>query len=292
MQYLILPVHRNFKDCQNFIRTTSKKFAKEKLTFVVVNTNSKKLKLGREDFKKHEKHGIEIVDGKSDWYWYACVIRGLKKIESKILKDDVIIIINVDVKITSKYFEEARKILNFDDDKIIGSQVRNLISGALVDSGPKLINDFQIENIDIENINYLDSSKIEYKVDVISGRGMIFSAKYVKYILKFRNLFIPHYYSDYYLSIMLEAVGGKLVMSKKVFLYSQEDFGNKNVDYSPINLLFSKRNPQRFISNILFYSKLKNLKTESRSFSISLKFWIGFSNYIYSKIIEKYFRKN
>lgn len=258
MIYFILPVHKNFSDCVKFINKTSENLEKYKINFLIVNTFRRNYFHPITSFKLGTNHKVNILQGKSRWYWFKSIHNGLKLLAKEVSENDTVILSNVDVLVPKNYIENITMTHRLYPGCIIGSQLRNLKNSEVIDHGPKVTENFFIKSITEDEIEYFSDGNT-YGMDFVSGRGMIFQGHHVKDLLQIKSYLAQHYFSDYLISLSMVKMGYKNIMTRNIYLFSEEAFGNSNTSYNPINLFFSKKNPQLLPASFTFfyvYSKI------------------------------------
>jgi GT2 family glycosyltransferase len=195
---------------------------------------------------------VRVLNGKSNWYWFKSIHSGFKLIENEVLEKDIVILSNVDVVVPKNYIENVMQTQKKYPGCIIGSQLKSEDSFQDMDLGPKVTQKFIIKSINASEIKYFEDGTT-YEVEFASGRGMIFQGAHVRELLNIKFYIAQHYFSDYFLSLQMANQGYKIIMSKNIHLLSKELFGNLNTNYNPLNLLFSKKNPQHIPSSFTFF---------------------------------------
>jgi|688.fasta_scaffold245965_1 hypothetical protein len=252
MIHFILPIHKNITECKNFVNSTSGILNKYRINYIIVNSFKKNEINLKNCFDLDLKHKVSVLNGKSNWYWFKSIHNGLKMIEDKVSDGDIVILINVDVEVPANYIKNIMKVQKKYPGFIIGSQLKNQDSFRDMDLGPKVTQKFLIESIKAEDIKYFEDGST-YELDFVSGRGMVFQGAHLKDLLSINMHMAPHYFSDYILSFKMANKGYKNIMSKNIFLLSKDVFGNSNTNYNPLNVLFSKKNPQYLPASFTFY---------------------------------------
>ena len=209
---------------------------------------------------------IEIVNGTGDWWWTKSVNKGIEAAFK--YSPDSILLLNDDVVLPRNYLREIIKSANENPGSLIGSAVKDILTGKYTFVG---------DNLDWKKVRRLDLIKYygtdnlpEYiPVNNLPGRGLFVPSIVFSQIEPFDERF-PQQNSDADFTIRANRAGYGLFVSTRSFLYSHMDEGPDRIyesDYSIANFfkrLYEKRSKQN-----LFYLCKFNLRHCPKRWSIS-----------------------
>lgn len=224
--HILIPVYNRLKKTKEIIFCLRNQIKSNKLNIVVIDDGSND---GSKEWLKNQ-NDITVLKGNSYLYWGGAIKYGINYLIKNYDLNDWVIFINNDVWINNKFVSNLYDLAKSNKNSAIGSSVRHLSNKrVLVSIGP-IINTWHLKVHDkIKRINSLDSIPKLTEVDALSGRGVIYSLKMLKALGNINTLIMPHYLSDYVLSMRLKKKGIKLLVSMENSVYSNEEFDQRAI---------------------------------------------------------------
>jgi len=243
MLYILLPVHNRKEITRQFINCLKKQTFKN-YHLVVIDDGSTD---GTAQMIREEMPNATILKGNGKLWWAGSLQRGINWLKKNALDNDSVLIINDDVIFKSDYLKMGVKLLDENNEMIIGSKAYSMQTGELVDSGVM---------IEWRPLRFL-SAEDSININCFSTRGIFLRMITIKKIGNFHPFLLPHYISDYEYTYRAHKKGIKIITDNILYLYKNEiTTGYKNIKYLNlrdfIKKYFSKKNPNNIFYLIIF----------------------------------------
>ncbi len=224
--HILIPVYNRLKNTKEIISCLRNQIISKKINIIVIDDGSND---GSKEWLKNQAD-ITVLNGNSFLYWGGAINCGINYLIKNHDPNDWVIFINNDVWIDNNFVSNLYEIAKSNKNSAIGTSVRKLSNRSfLVSIGP-IINAWNFEVYDkITRIGNLNSIAKLTEVDALSGRGVIYSLKMLKAHGNLNTLIMPHYFSDYVLSMRLKKKGIKLLVSMENSVYSNEEFDQRAI---------------------------------------------------------------
>ena len=215
--YVLIPVFNRIAYTKKIIHCLRQQTLKKKLIITIIDDGSS----DGTDIWLNSQNDINIIKGSGKLFWAGAIDLAIKEICKNFKNEGWILLINNDVEIKNDYVENLIKIANENYPSAVGSIVKNK-KEEIISIGAKIYpKTFEVK--DLLNCDlFLKDFNLIKDADVLSGRGVLYPFESFIETKGMRPKFFPHYFADYELSIRVKK-GYKLILSKDVFVYSEED---------------------------------------------------------------------
>lgn len=211
--YILLPVHNR--------RETTRVFVQCLLNQTFTNWHLVLIDDGSVDGTAELITGLvkdlTVIRGNGTWWWAKSLQKGIEWLRSNNCQDDsVVLIINDDIEFEADFLEKGVAKAMSEPDLLVKSYVYGRKRLHLVDAGIRL------------NWLNLTASVIagDEEADCISTRGVFLSWATLTSIGSFRPRLLPHYLSDYELSIRAKRRRARIMADPFLTLRTPDPAGN------------------------------------------------------------------
>ena len=254
--YVVIPVFNRLNHTKKIIECLRGQTLKNYLKFFVVDDGSTD---GTDTWLKKQSD-IYTIKGNGYLLWGGAVNLALKNIFKLCKIEDWVLLINNDVEIKENYVESLLEIANKNYPSAVGSIIKNS-EDKIISIGPKVITkSLEINDLLLDDSIFINSDSIK-NVDALSGRGVLYSIKSLIEVNGLRSKIFPHYFSDYELSIRVRRKGYRLILSKQVVVYTDENFELIKKERKKKGIffkLFSKKSYSLIYSKFFFWWEASN----------------------------------
>jgi GT2 family glycosyltransferase len=231
--YVLLPVHNRLAITKSFIEDLAVQ-TYPNIHLILIDDGSVD---GTEEMVRSKIKNLTVIKGSGNWWWAGSLQRGIDWLANNVVgKDDVILMINDDVKIPAGFIETGCELLKAND----------LLKAAIYDD--------ESHEIVGTGVVYL-YGKTRFRqplpgeqINCVSTNGLLIRWQDLQIIGGFYPLLLPHYLSDYEFTIRARKKGMQLRVSPELKLYSnRKTTGFREIEekrFLPfLKKLFSKKSP-------------------------------------------------
>lgn len=206
----------------------------------------------------NKQNDVTQIFGDGNLWWAGAIQQGLLSARSRWGSGDYVIFLNNDTWFNSDYIKQLLSVVRSHPNSAVGSILfevnpvcRPVSLGPIININRAAVFDklqflFPEEKLNLKDI---------YRVDALSGRGVIFPVELFQTYGLMRPKLLPHYLADYEISMRLARAGVVLLVSTKAVIYSDPIYGNDQVHSMSIwESLFSTRSSSNIFRIIIFYA--------------------------------------
>lgn len=250
--FVLIPVFNRLHHTQRVIKALREQVCPQTLSVIVIDDGSSD---GTADWLKDQQDIIRLA-GNGQLWWGGSIEIGLQFVLDKATDEDYILFVNNDTWFEANYVAKLCEISRENADAIVGSVVHEeKCCPPLVSIGPRInINRLAVWDIfnELDQMERIQPRKT-YSADALSGRGTLYPVSWFKQFGTMRPALLPHYLSDYEISMRFARHGARLLVSSEAITFSPPVYG-VNAKLSWWDRLFSERSPSNIIRRTLFYS--------------------------------------
>ncbi len=281
--YIILPVHNRIAHTLNFIEDLNKQTYKD---FSLVLVDDKSTDGTCEKVEKAVENVI-VLKGNGNLWWGGALQLAYKWFSTRSFSpDDIVLIINNDLRFNERFLSIAIKILSDNPRSLVLSHSFDINTGELIDAGI---------HIDWRHLKFIKSDIHDKRlINCLSTRGLFLHMNDFLYIGNFHPILLPHFFSDYEYTHRAYRKGYLLLSSEELKVFVDQS-STWNVDKNKLTILnnvktfFSKKNP----SNPFYLSFFIMLCCPARWKFINIcKVWIEIPIKIFKYIRTRYLPNN
>ncbi len=254
--YVVIPVFNRLDHTKKIIECLRRQTIKNNLKFFVVDDGS----TDGTDIWLKKQLDIITIQGNGYLLWGGAVDLAIKNIFKLCNIVDWVLFINNDVEIKENYVESLLEIAKKYYPASVGSIIKNN-KDKIVSVGPRVLTKtLEINDLLMDDSIFINSELIK-NVDALSGRGVLYSVKSLREVNGLRSKIFPHYFSDYELSIRVKRRGYRLILSKQVVVYTDENFElikKEKKKKSIFFKLFSRKSYSLIYSKFFFWWEASN----------------------------------
>ncbi len=245
--FIVTPTFNRVDHLHTFISQLQSQKSVENLKFILVDSGSTdgSIQLIQSMMKSDSR--FELVTGKNNWWWARAAHEGLAKALQRATADDIIVLLNDDVRIAEDFIEIGCQLLRQHPKSIWGSALR-VDTGETELAVMRDLVDFSVYAL--QNVNLPEP----YEQDLVSGRGAFFPVSVFSDGANIRYKKLPHYLADYDLSSQAKKLGYSLLGSSKLFVASGSEFGNSHSRNKTLSWkIFATQSAFRLVSQYHFW---------------------------------------
>jgi len=245
--HALIPVFNRLAMTRSMIHQLRNQVLDEDLTITVIDDGSTD---GTAEFLS-EQSDVQTITGDGNLWWGGAICLGLRHVLRNAPDNDWVMFVNNDTEIRADFVQRLLDAARVHAPAAVGSVVRDIkpphnliLIGPRVDSWRFLVEDVGESHIAADAV---------VAVDALSGRGVIYPVAALKSVGGVRPRWLPHYLSDYELSLRVRAQGWRLFVAADAAVYSTKEFGSS---YRPKNLrekFFSVRSPIYLPAQVSFW---------------------------------------
>lgn len=253
--YAVVPVFNRLELTQSLVDCLRKQTLNQLLHIVVVNDGSSD---GTAEWLATQSD-IEILDGDGSLFWGGAVDIALRHLQAKASNEDWVLLINNDTVVAHDFVQHLLDAAQEHAPAAVGSVIRDeadhsrlLSVGACLDAWRLLTRDVLNE----QTSQFASAEVVE--VDVLSGRGVLFSVESLIAAGGMRPRALPHYLADYEVSLRVRKSGWRLLVIPTAAVYSKDEYGSSHRALSWRDKLFSVRSPMYLPAILVFWWEASN----------------------------------
>lgn len=229
MIYLLLPVHNRHDITRQFIESLTSQQDQD-YHLVLIDDGCKD---GTVEMVQSKVSSLSIIHGKGDWWWGGSLHQGylwLKR--KKLAMDDILLFMNDDSVIPKDFLARGRQIIKENPNSMVLAQT--YIDGS---DKPYCIG----AHIDWKQLHF-EIAKAEKDINCFSTRGLFVRAHYFIKAGGCYPRLLPHYFSDYELTIRLNRQGVGFLSEPTLRLWADDTAtGFHHIENNSNLLLFLKK---------------------------------------------------
>jgi N-acetylglucosaminyl-diphospho-decaprenol L-rhamnosyltransferase len=250
--FVLIPVFNRLHHTQRVVEALRAQVCPQTLSVIVIDDGSSD---GTADWLNDQQDIIRLA-GNGQLWWGGSIELGLQFVLDKATDEDYVLFVNNDTWFEANYVAKLCEISRENADAIVGSVVHEEnCYPPLVSIGPRInINRLAVWDIfnELDQLERIQPRKT-YSADALSGRGTLYPVPWFKQFGTMRPTLLPHYLSDYEISMRFARHGARLLVSSEAITFSLPVYG-VNAKLSWWDRLFSERSPSNIIRRTLFYS--------------------------------------
>ena len=179
---------------------------------------------------------------------------GINYVNTQAGSRDWILFINNDTFFENDFVQALINLARLNYPAAVGSLVYG--EGKSLDSIGAKINPWRLKTWDILNelaVNSHSPTPELFEVDVLSGRGTLYSLGSIRRAGGMRPQIVPHYFADYELSVRVKSLGYRLLVSPKAKTISLSEPGSRRSAQGFLGNRFSKGSPRYLPAYLAFW---------------------------------------
>lgn len=253
--HIIVPVFNRLAMTRNVLANLRHQEADDALRIVVVNDGSTD---GTAEFLA-SLDDIVVLTGNGNLWWGGAIDLGLRRTLETAVDQDWVVFVNNDTEIQSDFIQRLLDAARKYAPAAVGSVVRNIEPPhQLISVGPRIdANRFRVTDVGSGGQSDRVSKVVE--VDALSGRGVIYPVVALKAAGGMRPRWLPHYLSDYELSLRVREKGWRLFVAADAVVYSTKEFGSSYRPKSLHEKFFTVRSPTYLPAQVSFWWQASGL---------------------------------
>lgn len=203
---------------------------------------------------------VTVVQGDGTLWWGGAVHRAIQSALPVAHEQDWMLLVNNDTQINKLFVQALLDVARKHPKSAVGSVIRHhqdsrlLSIGARIDPVRLLVSDY----LDHHGSALHRDAKGIYRVDALSGRGVLIPIAGLRKVNGMRAQWLPHYLADYELSLRLKAAGWQLLVTDAAAVYSDDEYGNGQGPTSIWARLTSVRSPAYLPAQAVFWWRASN----------------------------------
>lgn len=203
---------------------------------------------------------VTVVQGDGSLWWGGAVHRAIQSALPVAQEQDWMLLVNNDTQIDAPFVQTLLDVARKHPKSAVGSVIRHhqdnrlLSIGARIDPVRLLVSDY----LDHYGSALSSDARGIYRVDALSGRGVLIPIAGLRQVGGMRAHWLPHYLADYELSLRLKAAGWQLLVTDAAAVYSDEEYGNGQGPTSIWARLTSVRSPAYLPAQAVFWWRASN----------------------------------
>ncbi len=248
--HAIVPVYNRLPLTQSLVACLRKQVLNQPLSLLIINDSSTD---GTAEWLAAQDD-IEVLNGDGSLFWGGAVDLALKHLETNSNEEDWVLLMNNDTKVAEDFVQRLLSTAQMHAPAAVGSVIfdetnphRMLCLGTHIDTWRLLSKDLLNEAVALKQLDSI------LKVDVLSGRGVLFPLSALIAAGGMRPRVLPHYLADYDVSVRVRKLGYDLLVLPSAKVYSAEDFGSASRATSYRDKLFSVRSPFYLPAHCVFW---------------------------------------
>jgi len=206
--YILLPIHNRKETTREFIECL-KLQTYHKFSLVVIDDGSTdgSFEMIREIFPD-----AVHIRGNGNWWWGGSLQQGYLWLKKNALGHEFVLIMNDDSHIDENFLQTGVEILIENQSTLLLPEAYSMQTKKLIDRGVV----FDFKNFSLHMPQHGE------EINCMSTRGLFLRVSDFIKLNGFRNILLPHYYSDYEFTIRARRKGFKLMVSEKLRLWMNE----------------------------------------------------------------------
>jgi GT2 family glycosyltransferase len=207
--YIILPVYNRIDTTRDFVKCLIKQTFKN-FKLIVIDDGSTD---GTFDMIREYFQDAVQIKGKGNWWWGGSLQQGYLWLKKNANAHDIVLFMNDDSKIEPDFLQAGIDLLEKSPRTLLLATAYSLQNNKLVDKG--IVFDFEKFNLHMPGP--------DEKINCMSTRGLFLHVQSLFELKGFRNILLPHYYSDYEFTIRAGRNGFNLLVDEHLKLWMNEE---------------------------------------------------------------------
>lgn len=231
--HIILPIHNRRETTRLFIQGLSSQ-SYQNFSLVVIDDGSTD---GSFEMIKEVIPAAIHIKGNGNWWWGGSLQQGYHWLRKNASLKDAILFMNDDSHIDKDFLQTGIEILKDHSKTLLLAEAFSMQTNKLIDKG--VVFDFK---------NYsIQMPKLEEEINCLSTRGLFLQVSDLMELKGFRNILLPHYYSDYEFTIRAKRKGFNLMVSYKLkLLMNEQSTGTEIINYKNRSDFFKQYFSKRY----------------------------------------------
>lgn len=248
--HAVIPVFNRLDLTKSLVACLRKQILCQHLCIIVVNDGS----TDETSDWLAAQNDIVVLSGDGTLFWGGAVDLAMHYLQDKAAREDWVLLINNDTIVAEDFVQRLLDASQAYALAAVGSIIRDntdhnriLSIGVRVNAWRLLVEDF----LDLLGTRPLTEPIIE--VDALSGRGVLFPMAGLKMAGGMKPRLLPHYLSDYELSMRVRKSGYRLFVLTDCAVYSADKYGSKCRFFSWRERFFGVGSPGYLPAVIVFW---------------------------------------
>jgi GT2 family glycosyltransferase len=251
--HVLIPVFNRLAMTRAIVNQLRSQILDEELTVTVIDDGSTD---GTAEFLCKQPD-VQTLKGDGNLWWGGAISLALRHVLSRVPDNDWVIFVNNDTEIRPDFLQRLLDAARLHAPAAVGSVVRDIMPPhGLISVGPRVDSwRFMVEDV---GEGYQSADGV-VAVDALSGRGVIYPVAALKAAGGTRPRWVPHYLSDYELSLRVREKGWRLFVAADAVVYSTKEFGSSYRPKSLHEKFFTVRSPTYLPAQVSFWWQASGL---------------------------------
>lgn len=256
--HVVMPVFNRIEATRQMLECLRKQQLDEALRVIVVDDGSTD---GTAELLATQT-SVMVVKGDGSLWWGGAVHRAIQSALPVAHEQDWMLLVNNDTRIEPLFVQSLLDVARRHPKSVVGSVIRDhkdsrlLSIGAVIDPIRLLVSDYLDQDCGT-TVQQTGPNAI-YRVDALSGRGVLIPIAGLRQVGGMRAHWLPHYLADYELSLRLKVAGWQLLVTDAATVYSEDSYGNGQGPTSTWARLTSVRSPAYLPAQAVFWWRASN----------------------------------